>query len=107
MKSQKEIRPAGHGPDSTESLMWCHRSGCTEQENGTLTPNSNTPPSIPDLLSRSQGLAVFVEDPSGRYRRRIYLTTNAAEKAVKRAKARGVRCRVVLVQFHPIGGVDA
>lgn len=44
--------------------------------------------------------------PSDRpiYRRRVYFSLSAAQKAVSRAQNRGLDAQVILVELHPVGG---
>lgn len=46
--------------------------------------------------------AVVVESPGDRYRRRLYLSLAAAEKAAQRARKRGQRVKVVLAVLTPL-----
>lgn len=57
-----------------------------------------------DLAQRGRALAVLIEDSSGRYRRRLYLSLRSAEKAVQRARERGRDARAILVSFEPVEG---
>lgn len=50
---------------------------------------------------------IIVETPAGRYRRRVYLTAKAAEKAANRAGGRGLNCRVYLAKLLPVHTVVA
>lgn len=55
-----------------------------------------------EIMDRSRGWAVLVEDPRGRYRRRVFLTINGAEAACRRAKARGRQAHMALVRVVPV-----
>lgn len=52
-------------------------------------------------------LVAVVETPSGKPRRRIYLTLAAAEKSVLRARMNGHRASVVLCKLIPMNGGEA
>ncbi|MGO1629458.1 MAG: hypothetical protein ACTHX2_11635 [Microbacterium sp.] len=56
------------------------------------------------MLSRAEALVVLVEDRSGNYRRRLYLSLRSAERAVERANARGADARLVLCRLEPVEG---
>lgn len=65
--------------------------------------------SIPQLspemaAARAQGtLLLLVLNPeTGRYRRRIYLSLSAAEKAVERAESRGHIAHIILGRFSVV-----
>ena len=64
------------------------------------------PPLTDEDLDRGHALAVLVEDKTGRYRRRLYLSLRAAERAVERANARGADARVILCRLSPIEAGD-
>jgi hypothetical protein len=51
------------------------------------------------------GFAVVVETPDHKYRRRLYLSLSAAEKAAKRAEAAGYTAEVVLCRLEPVAVV--
>jgi hypothetical protein len=48
----------------------------------------------------------IVEIADAKYRRRPYLTLAAAQAAVERAEARGVRAKVGLFEIVPLGGAE-
>lgn len=53
---------------------------------------------------------VIVTVPTGRHRRRVFLTVKAAEDAARRAAERGQLAEVVLAELHPVfhvGGGEA
>lgn len=93
MTTAKENRPLGEADGSQET---------------NFVGIPSLPHFTPEMAaSRSQGmLLLMVHDPaSGRFRRRIFLTVHAAEKAAKRAIERGQVAHVVLGEFHPLGVV--
>lgn len=47
---------------------------------------------------------VVVETPAGRYRRRVYLSLDSAQKAADRAAMAGHPASVILCQLVPAGG---
>ncbi|MGD7707012.1 hypothetical protein [Microlunatus sp. Y2014] len=47
-------------------------------------------------------LVVVVQTPQDRYRRRVYLTAAAAERAVRRAGERGQSASVFLAELRPV-----
>ncbi|MFD2674808.1 hypothetical protein [Gulosibacter bifidus] len=50
-------------------------------------------------------LAVVVETPHGRVRRRLYLSLKAAENAARRARDAGHSATVLLVELNTVGEV--
>lgn len=55
--------------------------------------------------ARAAGLPGGADEPpvaARRYRRRVFLTLAAAEKAVRNAQARGVNAHVVLCELRPV-----
>jgi len=63
----------------------------------------------PDEVARHVDgcFVAVVETPSGTYRRRVFLTLNAAERAVDNARARGCGARIVLAELKPLYLVEA
>lgn len=55
-----------------------------------------------DILAASSGFAVLVESGEGKYRRRLFLTLAAAQKAVERAHNNGKFASLVLVRVVPV-----
>lgn len=53
------------------------------------------------ILAAARGYCVLVESAHGRYRRRLYLSLNSAEKAVQRAKESGKYAALVLATITP------
>lgn len=51
-------------------------------------------------------LVVVVVTPAGRYRRRVFLTAAAAERAVRNAEARGHSAEVFLAELRPVHRVE-
>lgn len=58
-------------------------------------------------LDRAHALVVLVEDRTGRYRRRLYLSLRSAERAVARANARGADARAILCRITPVEDGEA
>lgn len=52
------------------------------------------------------GFAVVTETPDHKYRRRLYLSLSAAEKAAKRAEAAGYSAEVILCRLEPVAVVQ-
>lgn len=64
-----------------------------------------------NIRAENIGFAVLVQlsatdGTEPRYRRRLFLTLHAAEKAVERAARRGMAARVQLVELRPLGGAS-
>ncbi len=57
-----------------------------------------------DEIARHVGgtFVIVVESTGGRYRRRCYLTANAAERAARRATGRGENATVYLAELKPL-----
>ena len=55
-----------------------------------------------DIRAASSGFAVLVESGEGKYRRRLFLTLAAAQKAVERAHNNGRFASLVLVRVVPV-----
>lgn len=90
MRLQRESRPVGN-PDGSHKATY----------DGT----TSIPRFTPEMAAaRSQGmLLLMVHDPaSGRFRRRIFLTLGAAEKAAERARERGHVAHIVLGRFSVV-----
>ena len=60
-------------------------------------------PSEAALSAAARGYCVIVTSAEGRYRRRLFLSLHSAEKAVQRAKARGLYAAMVLAVIVPTG----
>ncbi|SMX80704.1 hypothetical protein BSP109_01638 [Brevibacterium sp. Mu109] len=88
MIEQKSSRPAGNGTANDQ----------------LGTRSVSIVPDADDLTQRGRALAVLVEDSSGRYRRRLYLSLRSAERAVQRAQQRGRDARAILVSLEPVEG---
>lgn len=67
------------------------------------TCTSQGTPSEADLFGAARGYCVVVRTDHGKFRRRLYLSLHSAEKAVQRAKARGVYAAMVLAVIVPTG----
>lgn len=64
-------------------------------------------PASPESWSALGGAyAVLVVCPGGKYRRRLYLALDSAQRQVDRARARGEHARLVLVRLTPAGEVN-
>lgn len=90
MRLQRENRPAGELDGLQETAF-----------GGT----SIVPRFTPEMAAaRAQGtLLLLVLNPeTGRYRRRLYLSLSAAQKAVERAEARGHIAHVILGRFSVV-----
>lgn len=59
---------------------------------------------LSELRARAAGYAVLVENPSGKYRRRLFLTLASAQRAKDRATARGQYAAILLVRIVPVVG---
>lgn len=70
----------------------------------TLNTQSIAEPTDKAALYVSGAFVALVETPAGKYRRRVFLTLAAAEKAVQRAHDAGHSATVVLCQLTPVGG---
>ena len=78
--------------------------------NMTQTPANSGPP-IHRWLADASGTALdrlalvaVVETPAGRYRRRVFLSLDAAHKALDRAAERGLDAHVLLCELVPVRG---
>ena len=49
--------------------------------------------------------AVLVSTPGGRFSRRLFLSLHAADKAMQRARDRGLTAACVMVELVPVPGV--
>ena len=67
------------------------------------TGNSEGTPTEAALFAAARGYCVIVTSSEGRYRRRLFLSLHSAEKAVQRAKARGLYAAMVLAVIVPTG----
>lgn len=67
--------------------------------------NPNSTATHDSVLAAAAGYAVLVETGEGRYRRRLFLTLAAAERAVRRARERGQYAELILVRVVPVGVV--
>lgn len=67
------------------------------------TCNPEDTPTEAALLAAARGYCVIVTSAEGRYRRRLFLSLHAAEKAVQRAKGRGLYAAMVLAVIVPTG----
>lgn len=56
-------------------------------------------------LAPVAGYAMLLHTGHGRYRRRLFLTLAAAERAVERARDRGQYAELILVRVVPVGVV--
>ena len=63
--------------------------------------NTESTPRPEDILAAAHTYCVLVESAHGKYRRRLYLSLSAAEKAVQRAKANGKYAALVLAVVTP------
>lgn len=54
------------------------------------------------ILAAASGHCVLVESAHGKYRRRLYLSLSAAEKAVQRARDNGKYAALVLAVVSPV-----
>lgn len=98
-------RPAGNGP-ATDSL--------NDNTASVTRPSHADRPShagrlvhhwlaaalevAPDRLA----LVAVVQTSAGTYRRRVFLSLDAAQKALERAEARGLDAQVVLCELRPV-----
>lgn len=86
----------------------CEGNSEVIREQGHHTAAADAPvsaeQSLSELRARATGYAVLVEHPAGKYRRRLYLTLAAAERAKGRATARGQYAAVILVRLVPVTG---
>lgn len=80
---------------------------------GNTTTSQDTAPgdklvsaehSIDALRARAAGYALLVENPAGKYRRRLFLTLASAQRAKDRATARGQYAAILLVRIVPVVG---
>lgn len=80
---------------------------------GNTTTSNDTAPAdklvssernIDALRARAAGYAVLVENPAGKYRRRLFLTLASAQRAKDRATARGQYAAIILVRIVPVVG---
>lgn len=69
----------------------------------TIQIHPESTPSEAALLAAARGYCVLVSSNEGKYRRRLYLTLSAAEKAKERAEARGCYAAIVLAVIIPTG----
>ena len=67
------------------------------------TCNPEDTPTEAALFAAARGYCVIVTSSEGKYRRRLYLSLHSAEKAVQRAKARGLYAAMVLAVIVPTG----
>lgn len=51
-------------------------------------------------------LVAVVETAGGQYRRRVFLSLDAAHRALERAAARGLEARVLLCELRPVDGAQ-
>ena len=84
----------------------------SEKQKAGPTPETGLPenictsqgtPSEADLFGAARGYCVVVRTDHGKFRRRLYLSLNAAEKAVERARAHGKYASMVLAVIVPTG----
>jgi len=68
-------------------------------------PDSSPDHRHDEVLRVARGFCVVVETPTGRYRRRLYLSLSSAEKSVERARANGKYAAIVLATITPVGVV--
>ncbi len=68
-----------------------------------IHPESTAAPRTAVLLDAIAGYAVLVNSGDGRYRRRVFLTLAAAERAVERAQDRDQTAHLVLCRLIPTG----
>ena len=61
-------------------------------------------PSLPlaDIASACESFVVLVYTPTGKYRRRVYLSLHSATAAVRRAQDKGQPVRMVLARLTPV-----
>ena len=67
------------------------------------TCNPEDTPTEAALFAATRGYCVLVSTTEGKYRRRLFLSLHAAEKAKKRAQARGCYAALVLAVIVPTG----
>lgn len=60
-------------------------------------------PRTADVLAAARGHCLIVSSSEGKYRRRLFLSLHAAEKAKERAQARGCYAAIVLAVIVPTG----
>lgn len=75
-------------------------------ETGPRANADSAPESIPSeaaLFAAARGYCVIVTSSEGKHRRRIFLSLHSAERAVQRAKARGLYAAIVLAVIVPTG----
>ncbi len=58
-----------------------------------------------DLPRERLGFAVLVRTSAGTYRRRLYLSLDAAYRAIERAELRGVEAHAVMVELRQVGEI--
>ena len=93
----KENRPGGQ----TEAMKSSNLAGA-----GSVPSIAQMTPAEEDL-DRAHALVVLVEDRTGRYRRRLYLSLRSAERAGARANARGADARAILCRITPVEDGEA
>ena len=68
-----------------------------------IQTRTESTPSEAALFAAARGYCVIVSSNEGQYRRRLYLSLSAAEKAKERAQARGCYAAIVLAVIIPTG----
>lgn len=105
--TQAERRPAENGTGALKNLAAAPKSttGCALGSR----PEVFTLDDLDDMAEHAGGAFVVMIELTGagaddepRYRRRVFLTAAAAERAARAAQARGVNSRVYLAELVPL-----
>lgn len=72
----------------------------------TVDPHPTSTSVDTDHATQVRGcLVLVVETPSGKYRRRTFLSLSSAERACQKARAAGHPASVIVAQLHPVAVV--
>jgi hypothetical protein len=101
MLHDRESRPPHQGPAQSISTA-IKAAACN------CTPDHNRVHGATVLLSEkavTHAHAVLVWTPEDKFTRRLFLSLHAADKAMERAAARGLKSSCVMVELVPVPGV--
>lgn len=85
-------------------------SSVTDGATSSIPPTDHLPAHREATVNMSRAAvacahAVLVWTPEGRYNRRLFLSLHAADKAMQRARDRGLTASCVMVELMPVPGV--
>lgn len=84
--------------------MSANESAPAGNRGASINPtDTESTPRPEDILAAARGYCVIVSSDEGKYRRRVFLSLHAAERAVNRAKASGKYAAMVLAVIVPTG----